>query len=134
MIVNTLASYMESLTATNTICNEFGETFNFGTNLFIGFEPEKDTDTVTLIPYSGTQPNIDSKRQEAAIQIRLKTSSRYKALAVQQACIDTLDMNTLNSKCFMRANNSAPLLLSYGNSNTDRWKVSVSNYMIKYVK
>ena len=136
MIVNTVALYLESLTATDVagspICKAFGDSFTFGTNLFIGLEPVSTVDTLTIIPYGGLRPDRDKKRQAAAIQLRFKTSSRYKSLSVQQACIDTLDSNYLNGGGFMRANSSAPMIIM--SEDNDRKIVSVSNYIVKYIK
>lgn len=132
MIVNDIATYMEDLTATHPICSAMGGTFANGVNLFVAYEPKKDVDTLTIIPYSGARPNRDKQRQTAAIQLRLKTHSRYKALNVQQACIDNLDSNYLNGNGFMRANESAPLII--GSIDNDRWTISVSNYTVKYLK
>jgi len=132
MIVNIVASYLEDLSATHPICNELGNTLTFGTNLFIGIEPTKSVDTLTLIPYGGKPPNVDNQRQEAALQLRLRTSSRYKSLSVQQACIDNLNCNQLNGEGYMRAINSVPLIIK--SEDNDKWIVSVSNYTVKYIK
>ena len=132
MIVNVIASYLETLTATNPICSALGDTFTFNTNLFIGFEQEKTVSAVTIIPYPGPKPNIDGQRQTAGIQLRLRTDSKYKALYVQQACIDNLDCNKLNGNGFMRANSSTPMVIEM--QENGKWVISVSNYLVKYVK
>ena len=131
MITNILASYLETLTATNPICSALGDTFTFNENLFIGFEQEKKVSAITIIPYPGPKPNVDNRRQTAAIQLRLRTKSRYKSLSVQQACIDTLNMNDLNGGGRMRANSSTPFVI--GSEENDKWQISVSSYIIKFV-
>ena len=132
MILNKVASYLENLSATHAICSALGSTMTFGTNLFIGIEPIKTVSTITLIPYSGSPPNMDNQRQTAALQIRLRTNSRYKSLSVQQACIDNLHTNTLNGNGKMYSRDSAPIIIK--SEDNDKWIISVSNYIVKYVK
>ena len=132
MIVNVIASYLEDLSATHPICSSFGDTLEFSSNLFIGIEPIKTVSTITLIPYSGSPPNMDNQRQTAALQIRLRTNSRYKSLSVQQACIDNLHTNTLSGNGKMYSRDSAPLIIK--SEDGDKWIISVSNYIVKYVK
>ena len=132
MIVNVVASYLDNMSATHSICDALDTTFTFGSNLFIGIEPNTTVDTMTIIPYGGPPPNVDKYRQETALQLRFKTSSRYKSLSVQQACIDNLDSNYLSGNGYMRANSSAPLII--GSIDNDRWIVSVSNFTVKYIK
>lgn len=130
-ILNAIASTLEDLSATHYVCSSFGDTFD-ETNLFLGFEMDADIDTVTLIPYGGGASDPDGYRQNPSVQVRLRTTSRYKALDTQQALINYLHMNQLNGKGVMYANQSNPLLL--GAQDGGEWVISTSNYIIKHVK
>ena len=131
-IFNKISDYLVCLNATQDICSELGTTFTSGTNVFIGFEPDTDNDSLTLIPYGGGSPNPDNNRQSPSVQIRLKTSSRQKALKVQQAIINKLHMNELSGSGKMFAIQSAPILMP--DTEAGEWMVSVSNFDIKHVK
>lgn len=130
-ILNAIASTLESLEASHLVCVAFGDTFT-ATNLFLGFEQDVDIDTVTLIPYGGYAPDTDGHRQNPTVQVRLRTTSRYKALEAQQALINYLHMNQLNGKGAMYANQSNPILL--GAQDGGEWIISTSNYTLKHVK
>jgi hypothetical protein len=131
-IVNIVASYLEDLTATHPICSALGDTLTFGENMFIGGEVATETNGISIIPYGGSPPNIDGNRQDASIQIRSRTTSRYKALEVQQALINTLHMNELNGDGFVQANQSAPIILD--TEMGGRFTICISNYRVKHVK
>ena len=131
-IFNKISNYICSLLATSNICSELGTTLNVGENLFIGFEPDTANDSITLIPYGGAPPEPDGYKQNPSVQIRLKTSSREKAIKVQQAIINELHMNELSGSGKMFAVQSAPILLP--DLEAGEWKISVSNYNIKHVK
>jgi len=132
MIINSVASYLCDLSVTHPICDKLDSTLTFGSNLFIGIEPIKTVSTITLIPYSGSPPNMDNQRQTAALQIRLRTNSRYKSLSVQQACIDNLHTNTLNGNGKMYSRDSAPIIIK--SEEGDKWIISVTNFTVKYIK
>lgn len=131
-ICNVVASYLETLSATQAICDALGDTLTFGTNLFIGGSEATETNIITIIPYGGSPPEIDNKRQNPSIQIESKTSSRHTGLNLQQALINTLHMNELNGNGKMRANQSMPIPL--GVELGGRRMIYVSNYNIKHVK
>jgi len=131
-VASPMAAYLDGLTATNTICVALGTTLVRGANLFIGVEPVA-TECVVIIPYGGAPPFNDGNRQEAAVQILLKTTSRKKALNVQQSIINFLHNNTKamdSGKIF--ANQSTPIL--FGAREGGESIISVSNYTIKHVK
>lgn len=132
LVYDSLLTYFEDLAATNSICDSFGGCFTPSTNLFLGFEPDTDVDTVTLIPYGGSPPNLDNKRQNSSVQIRLKTNSREKALKVQQAIINELHTYQFPEVGKMTANQSAPILLK--SLEGGEWFISVSNFNIKHLK
>lgn len=131
-ILNTIASYLENLSATHPVCSALGTTLAFGTNLFIGGTEATQADTITLIPYGGVMPDPDGNRQNPSIQIDTRTSSRYKGLETQQALINTFHMNELNGGGLMRAVQSAPIAL--GIEFGGRYILYVSNYDIKHIK
>ena len=130
-ILNTIASYLETLTATNVICSELGTELSANVNLFIGTEKDTNSDSITLVPYHGAPPKSDRQRFESAVQIQLK-SNRKKAIGVQQKIIETLHFNDLNGGGRMFSVNSAPLLL--GEIEGGEWIRSVSNFTIKHIK
>lgn len=129
-IFNKISDYLISLNATHNICSELGTAFTTN-NLFIGYEPNTKNDSLTLIPYGGGPPGMDEK-QNPSVQIRLKVSTRQKALKVQQAIINDLHCNELSGNGKMFAVQSAPILMP--DMEGGEWKVSVSNFNIKHVK
>lgn len=131
-ICNTVASYLGALTATNPVNVALGTTMEFSRNLFIGIEPATTVDTITITPYGGGAPNVDGQRQNPSIQIRSKTSTRQKALSVQQSLINLLSKNDLSGNGFIRCNQSAPIL--GGLTEGGQWMIAFSNYDIKHIK
>ena len=137
IVVNELKKYMESLTATNTICDELGTLFASGTNLFIGYEPSNDVsdECMTLIPYSGTPPSPEGDRQESYVQIRLKTNDIEVGLKTMQSVINTLHNNTdACASCNGRivAIQSSPILLEFIEGG--EYAAFVANFGIKHTK
>jgi len=131
-ILNTVASYLSDLSATSAVVTAFGTTLVFGTNMFIGGETATETNTLSILPYGGSPPDIDGNRQNPAIQIRTRTTSRYSGLEVQQALINTLHTNELGGAGKMFAVQSCPIPLD--TELGGRYVVYVSNYQIKHVK
>jgi hypothetical protein len=128
-----IASYLEVLTATNPICVDMGATFIVASNLFDNFEPDRrNLDTVSIISYGGGPTEQDKVRQNPSVQIRVKCTSRQKALKVQQSIINTLNRNTLRGYGKMFAINSAPILLEVDKGG--RYTITVSNFDCKHVK
>ena len=130
-VYDKIYDYLASLPMSNQICSELGTTLAHS-NLFIGYEPNTDSDSVTIIPYAGASPEPDGWRQNPSVQIRLKTSSREKALRVQQAVINDFHMRSIDNKIKLFANNSAPTIMP--DISGGEWKVTVSNYRIKNIK
>ena len=131
-IMNSIASYLETLGATHIVPTAFGTTLVFGGNLFIGIGPATDSDSLTIIPYGGAPPNIDGYRQNPAIQIRSRTKSRNRAMSCQQALINTLHINELNGNAKMFAVQSVPMFL--GTDEGGEHTIAISNYTIHHVK
>lgn len=137
-ILNTIASYLEDLTATNVICSELGTLLSANVNLFMGTEKHTDSYSVTLVPYGGAPPLPDRQRQESSVQILVK-ANREKAITVQQQIINHLSYNDLKGGGRMFCVNSAPLLVYYnylglGDFEGGEWSRTVSNFTIKHVK
>ena len=130
-ILNTVASYLCNLSATHAITVALGTTLTFGTNFFIGGCEATEANTLTLIPYGGSPPNI-SNTQNPSVQIETRTISRYIAIELQQALINFLHMNQLEGSGLIQAKQSCPILLS--TERGGRLIISVSNYNIKHVK
>ena len=130
--MNTLASYLTNLGATHAIPTALGTTFTFGSNLFIGIAPATSADSLTIIPYGGSAPNIDNLRQNPAIQIRSRTTSRQTAVSTQQALINNLHTNELSGGGKMFAVQSVPIFL--GSDEGGEYVITVSNYEIKHIK
>lgn len=132
MVLESIASYLTNLTATNDICSELGTLVATGVNLFIGFEPDALVDTITLIPYGGTPPNVDNQRLETSINIRVRAKNSSRAIKVSQKIIEQFSNNHLNGVGAIRAVQSAPIYL--GKLEGGEWSVTTSNYTIKHVK
>lgn len=130
-VINVVASYLEDLNATCSLCTEFGSSFN-ATNLLLGFSQDVAYDTVVLYPYAGERPNNDRYRQNPSVQIELRTDSKQKAITVQQELINLLHMNSLDGRGKVYATQSAPLII--GQEDGGKWIISVSNYNIKLVR
>jgi hypothetical protein len=130
-ILNAIASDLEDLSATHTLCAAFGTTFT-DENLLLGFEQESDVDVVTIIPFGGTPPNNDGYRQDTYVQVRMKVTSRQVAIEAHQELINYLHNNQLNGNGKVFALQSAPSITDAHESG--KWVVSTSNYSIKHVK
>lgn len=132
LIVDVVASYLESRTATNEICNALGTPLERGVNLFLGFMPDEDYDSVTLIPYSGSPPEQDGYRQNPSIQINVRSTSRATALKTGQALINQLHENDLKGKGKMIAGGSSPMLFKL--EEGEEWVIAVTNFDLKHIK
>jgi len=131
-IINTVASYLSSLAATNEICVAFGSTFTEGSNLFMYSEPYDTDDMITLIPYGGSPPDRDGQKYSSNMQIRAKCSSRKTVMTTQQSMINKLHMNQLGGLGQMMSNNSVPISLE--DTEAGEMKIAVTSYRIKYIK
>jgi len=130
-VASSLKTYLGNLAATHTICDELGAALTFGTNLFIGIEPET-TNCVTIIPYGGSSPSFDGSRQEAALQVRVKADTAKKALGVSQSVINTLHNNTSVCAGRFSAIQSIPMIIGVQEAGDNI--IAVSNYTVRYVK
>ena len=131
-ICNNVASYLTDLGATHAVCSALGDTLTFAENLFIGISPATDIDTIAILPYGGSPPNMDNIRQEASIQIRTKTDSRYRGLGLQQEIINFLHTKEIVGVGKIFAKQSVPILFDVLESGEHT--VMVSNFDIKYIK
>jgi len=131
-ILNVVASDLGSLTATNPICVELGDTLTANTNLFMYTETSNDVDAVTILPYGGEPPNIDNYRQSVNFQIRMKSRSSHTLMETQQRIIEYMNMNQLSGNGQVRSLNSAPIQI--GVLEGGEYKIAVSNYEVKYLK
>lgn len=132
LMIDVVASYLQDLTATHEICNALGTVLVEDNNLFVGFRPDTNTDSITLIPYSGSPPEIDGYRQNPSIQVMIKSTNRATALKTGQAFINKLHENTLNGKGKMFAIDSSPMI--FGNLEGEEWVISIVNFNLKHVK
>jgi len=130
-VASSLKTYLGALVASHTICDELGAALTFGTNLFIGIEPET-TNCVTIIPYGGAPPSFDGSRQEAALQVRVKADTVKKALDVSQSIINTLHNNSSICTGRFSAVQSIPIILGVQEAGDN--VITVSNYIVRYVK
>ena len=131
-ICNLVASYLVTLPATNIICDALGTTLRLATTLFLGQEPYKDSDTVTLLPYSGSPPDTSGNKYMSAVQIRVKTNSIKRGLDTQQAIINHLHMNELGGRGLMTSVNSAPI--SFPGVEGGEKNIVITNFYIKHIK
>ena len=131
LVASSLKTYLGSLTATNIICDELGAVLAFGTNLFIGIEPET-SNCITIIPYGGGPPTHDGSRQESNLQVRVKARTAIVSFRVSQSFINTLHNNTSICTGRFSAIQSTPNMLSIQEAGDNF--ITVTNYSIKHVK
>lgn len=131
-IFNAVASQLDGLAATNSVCVALGATLTFGTNLFLYSEPSTDVTCITIIPYLSSQPNKDKYRQRSNFQVRMKSNNNQKLITVQQKIIENLHMNQLSGKGQITSLNSNPMIV--GVLEGGEYKISVSNYEIQNLK
>jgi len=134
-ICNVVASFLQDLSATHALCVTVGTRLVPGTNMYIAGEEATTGNSINIIPYGGGPPNIDGNRQNPRIQIESRTTSKAKALGVQQDLINLLHMNNLvtgTGRGFTQALQSAPILL--GAEGNGKYFIAVSNYEIKHLK
>ena len=138
-IADKVASYLEGL----NIYDDFNATLVSATsnttalNLFIGIEPPTPKDCVSIIPYGGAPPLSDKNRQEAFIQIRVRSTKRSRALSTTQYFINTLTECELENVGKIKCLNSAPIPLqpiTIEGREGGELHVMVSNYSIKHIK
>jgi len=129
IITNLVASYLESLNATSTLCAEFGCAFT-ATNLFLGYGQANSNNSVTVIPYPGEPVKQD--KQTPYFQIMVKSTSKQSAINVQQEIINDLHLNSLRSQAMVYSLNSAPLILE--SQEGGKFAVTVSNYRVRLVQ
>lgn len=135
LFIDKVASYLTTLTATNAICDSLGTTLKFGTNLFVGYDPDSRVDTISLIPYGGRSPNPDKYRQESSFQINVKvkgSNKRRKAQTTVQAFINELHMREISTygKVFSAHSSVGPLIEFEGTE----WVVGLCNFNTKHIK
>ena len=135
-LLEDLERHFLNLTATSTICSNFGDTFTSNTNLFLVTEPASPTNSLTIIPYGGSPPDTrHRKAQYPAVQIRVKANTAAKGYKVGQAVINTMHMNdrvgsNIKMKCF--AKTSAPIFLKFDLEDYPIWVVNLDIIHVAY--
>ena len=135
IIYDDIISYFSELTATSAICTKAGSTFSAGTNLFLYIEPDISATCLTILPYGAGSPTPEGDRQEAGVQIRMKAKSLQGSFETQQATINRLHDNTAvcsNTNSRLKAVQSVPLHIGFLEGG--EYKLTVSNFIIKYIK
>ena len=136
IVYNDIVDYFAGLTATSAICTAAGDTFTAGTNLFQYIEPPDISATcLTIIPYGAGSPSTEGDRQEAGVQIRMKAKSLQGSFETQQSIINRLHDNTAvcsNTNSRLKAVQSVPLHIGFLEGG--EYKLTVSNFIIKYIK
>jgi len=131
LVASSLKTFLDGLDSTHEICTEFGSALTFGTNLFIGIEPET-SECITVIPYGGSTPERQGSRQESALQVRVKASTIQKSLQTSQSMINTLQNNASVCTGYITAVQSTPIII--GDTESGEYFITVSNYTIKHVR
>ena len=135
VIVDEFRKYFSNLTATNDICSVLGTTFTEGTNLFVGMEPPKKNNCLTIIPFAGSPPSPEGDRHDSIVQLRLKTEHRKKGLETMQSIINTLHNNTTvcsSTNGRIESTTSIPFIAEVHEGG--QYVVIVSNFHTKYIK
>ncbi len=135
LMVDEFKKYFENLTSTSTIVDSFGTTFVTGSNLYVGEESEKEVNMLTIYPVPGGVPLIDNRRQESAVQLRIKSTSNSIGLRTLQDTINILHQNdnvcaSTNGRVY--ATQSSPMPL--GKIEGGRFSIYVVNFDIKHIK
>ena len=130
--LNFMASYLTGLTASNIICSALGTTLRLGSTLFLGQEPNKDKDIMTLLLYSGSPPDSGGYKYMSSVQVRLKCDSVQTGLNTQQAVIRQLHMNSLGGRGLTTSVNSAPMII--GTTEGGEKTTIVTNYYIRHIR
>ena len=96
-------------------------------------EQQVATSCVTILTYPGSAPIVD--RQDATIQIRVKSSSTQKAQETCQEMINVFDRNSkvcasIPGKVF--ADQSAPMLFQHLEGG--EFTVSIADFSVKHIK
>uniref|UniRef100_A0A6M3JSV9 Tail protein n=1 Tax=viral metagenome TaxID=1070528 RepID=A0A6M3JSV9_9ZZZZ len=131
-VLNKVASYLVTLTASNIICSALGTTLRLASTLFLGQEPNKDNDTVTLIPYPGEPPDYGGYKYTSSVQVRVKVDDPQVGLNTQQAFIRQLHMNSLGGRGMMVSVNSAPLCI--GSTEGGEKQIYVTSYYVRHIR
>lgn len=89
----------------------------FGTDLFIGFEPESPSNCVTFYPTGGRPPAASDEKEFPTMQVRVRntkyTDGYDKAEEIFGYLHKEVDMlNTFRGRCF--AVQSSPLFIGHG--------------------
>jgi len=134
-ITQEFKKYFEDLTATNSIVDDFGTTFTFGTNLFIGTELGVDRNCLTIIPTSGGAPSAEGDRHYTSVIIRIKHSSNASSLETTQSIINLLHNNTdicASKSGRVKSSQSSPIIIGYLESG--EYCVTAANFDITHIK
>lgn len=89
----------------------------FGTDLFVGFEPDTPTNTVTLYPTGGEPPNALGGKEFPTVQVRVRSGTYLDGYNKAEAIYAVLHrqrdfLSTFRGRCF--ALQSSPMFLGKG--------------------
>jgi len=89
----------------------------FGTDIFIGHEPEAPANVVTIYPTGGRPPSSDRDKEYPAIQVRVKNTGYLAGYTKAETIYSLLHMNTdylstIRGRCF--ATQSSPSMIGRG--------------------
>lgn len=138
MTINTvtqeITDYIASLSATNEVCSELGNTFVMGTNMFVNVEPY-NPESLTILLYAGAAPKSDKYKYESNFQLRFKSTSKLKGERIMQGFINLLHQNGKvfsTSPGLVVARQSNPIVFAARDSGEEH--VFVANFGAKHVK
>lgn len=135
MIIDEFRKYFANLAATNTVCVDFGTTFTYGTNLFVGIEPAEDSNIVVILPSPGNIPSSEGDRQNPDVVVRVKHTSVQSSLKTSQDIINLFHGNT--NVCASKpgriyALQSSPRITGFRESG--EYCITETNFSVKHVK
>ena len=118
-----------------TISAAFGTTVLCGNSMYIGFEPNKPSNCITIFPYGGEAPEPNSKyKYNANVQVRVRATSFPVSYNTCQSIIDEMHYNTsvlASTNGIMYAMESQPIFLTRDENNRT---IHVCNFRSKYVR
>lgn len=91
----------------------------FGTDLFIGHEPDAPTNVVTIYPTGGRPPSSDRDKEYPTMQVRVRNTSYVNGFEKATSILSLLHVNTSNlattrGRCY--ATQSSPSMIGRGDN------------------
>ena len=101
----------------------------FGTDLFIGHEPDAPPDVVTIYPTGGRPPSADRDKEYPTMQVRVRNTSYVTGFTKAETILSLLHkqenvLETMRGRCF--ATQSSPSLIGRGENGEF---IFVQNYV-----